>query len=57
MTPVACGRGYSMDYKGGSSRDLPNDASKPDELNALYTHFDNNNIVPGVKAVTIHKIG
>jgi hypothetical protein len=52
MTPFACGRGYSLDYKGGSSRDLPDDASKPDELNALYTHFDNNNIVPGVKAVT-----
>jgi hypothetical protein len=31
------------DYKGRPSRDLPNDASLPDELNAFYARFDKNN--------------
>ncbi|CDQ57456.1 unnamed protein product [Oncorhynchus mykiss] len=40
------------DYKGKPNRDLPNDASIPDELNAFYACFDNNNIEPGLRAVT-----
>lgn len=30
------------DYKGRSSRDLPNDASIPDKLKAFYARFNNN---------------
>ena len=33
----------NMDYKVRPSRDLPNDAFLPDELNAFYTCFDKNN--------------
>jgi hypothetical protein len=40
------------DYKGRLNRDLPNDASLPDEHNAFYARFDNNNIEPRVRAVT-----
>lgn len=39
-------------YKGRPNSDLPNDASLPDELNACYARFDNNNIDPDVRAVT-----
>ena len=31
---------------------LPNDASLPDELNAFSARFDNNNILPGVRATS-----
>ena len=41
-----------MDYKRRPSRDLPNDASLPDELNAFYARFDNNNTILCVKAST-----
>jgi hypothetical protein len=41
-----------MDYKGKPRHDLPNDASLSDQLNTFYTRFDNNNIVPGMRAVT-----
>nr|XP_046210055.1 uncharacterized protein LOC124038336 isoform X3 [Oncorhynchus gorbuscha] len=40
------------DYKESPSCDLPNDASLPDELNVFYVRFDNNNVVPGVRAAT-----
>jgi hypothetical protein len=39
-------------YKGKPSLDLPKNASLPDELNAFYACFDNNNIVQGVRVVT-----
>ena len=44
-----CGLQSITDYKGRPNRDLPHNASLPDEPN---TRFDNNNIVPGVRAVT-----
>jgi hypothetical protein len=39
-------------YKGRPNRNLINDASLQDEINAFYACFDNNNIEPGVRAVT-----
>ena len=48
---AACGRSIT-DYKEIPSRDLPDDASLPDKLNAVYARFDNNNTVPCVRAPT-----
>jgi hypothetical protein len=45
------------DYKGRPNRDLPNYASLPDEVNAFYARFDNNDIVPGVRDVLPRGLG
>ena len=50
-TPGACGRSIT-EYKGRPSLDLPKNTSLPDELNAFYACFDNNNIVQGVRVAT-----
>ena len=45
---VGCGRAFTdcktiTDYKGKPRRELPSDASLPDELNAFYARFEASN--------------
>ena len=41
------------DYKGEPRRELPSDASLPDELNAFYARFEASNSEAGTKAPAI----
>jgi hypothetical protein len=41
------------DYKGKSNRELPSDASLPDELNAFYALFEANNTEACMRASAV----
>jgi hypothetical protein len=42
-----------MYYKGKPSRELPNDASLPDELNSFYARFEASNTEPCMRAPAV----
>ena len=55
LTLVGCGRNVASlqtitDYKEKRSRELPSDASRPDELNAFYVHVEASNTEPFIRA-------
>jgi hypothetical protein len=41
------------DFKGKLSRELPSDASLPDELNAFYAHFEASNTEECMRAPAV----
>jgi hypothetical protein len=41
------------DYKGKPSRELPSDASLPDELNAFYARFEESNTEACMRAPAV----
>ena len=41
------------DYNGEPSRELPSDASLPDELNTFYARFETSNIEPCMRAPAV----